>query len=185
MGLFVGQKQARKWFEFLSSGYNLVNPIVYSWKMREELLREIEEGRVLDVGVGTGYTSGHLKGAVGIDITWRMLRQAREGYNGWLVLSDAAASPFKAGVFSTIISAGSLYYFPDPDKALREFNSLLRDDGVLLTITPSTSLLKPFFHIFSREDLTRLFEDAGFHVQMLKPLRWYALLCKGRKIQQR
>ncbi len=149
--------------------------------MRKELLNEIENGRVLDVGVGTGYTTGHLQKAVCIDITWKMLKKARESYEGHLVLGDAASPPFKPCVFSTIISAGSLYYFPDPIKALKEFKILLRNDGVLLTITPSTRLLTYFFHIFSRQDLLSLFENAGFNVEKIKSLRWYALLCKGRK----
>lgn len=182
MGFFIGQRHAKKWFEFLSSKYDFINPIVYTDKMRKQLLAEVEDGRVLDVGVGTGYTTGHMENAVGVDITWKMIRQARPTYKGSLILSDAAQPPFKEGSFSTIISAGSLYYFPDPEKALRGFNRLLKEKGVLLTLTPNWRILKSFFHIFSKDDLRELFENAGFTVEKIVDQRRIAYFCKGRKL---
>jgi ubiquinone/menaquinone biosynthesis C-methylase UbiE len=184
MGFFVGQKHAKSWFEFLSSNYNFINSLVYTSKMKNKLLSEVKDGLVLDVGVGTGYTTKELENAVGLDITWKMLKQAKSNYKGHLVLGDAVNPPFKEDTFSNIISAGSLYYFSDPEKALHGLYRLLKEDGVLLTITPSLKLLKPFFHIFSKEDMKKLFEKVGFQIEKIESLRWYAMLSKGKKKAQ-
>ncbi len=181
MGFFVGQKRAKRWFEFLSSQYNFINPFVYTSKMKNKLLCELKEGLVLDVGVGTGYTTKDLENAVGLDITWKMLRQATANYKGRLVLGDAANPPFKEDTFSNIISAGSLYYFPDPEKALNGFYRLLKEDGILLTLTPSLKLLKPLFFIFSKQGLKNLFEKTGFQLEKIESISWYATFCKGQK----
>jgi ubiquinone/menaquinone biosynthesis C-methylase UbiE len=181
MGFFVGQKHARSWFEFLSSNYNFINPFVYTSKMKNKLLSELKDGLVLDVGVGTGYTTKELKNAVGLDITWKMLRQAKANYKGNLVLGDAVNPPFKEDTFSNIISAGSLYYLPDTEKALLGLYRLLKEDGVLLTLTPSLKILKPLFYIFSKTDLKKLFEKSGFFLEKIESIRWYATLSKGLK----
>ncbi|MFQ6136512.1 MAG: class I SAM-dependent methyltransferase [Candidatus Hydrothermarchaeales archaeon] len=182
MGLFIGQEHAKKWFEFISSKYNFINPIVYTDKMRGRLLEEVEDGRVLDVGVGTGYTTGHMENAIGIDITEKMIEQANPGYRGALVLADATKLPFKDGSFTTIISAGSLYYLPDPEDTVKKFYNLLKENGVLLTITPNWRILRTFVHIFSKKDLKELFENAGFKVEKIENMRFIAYLCKGRKL---
>lgn len=182
MGFFIGQRHTKKWFEFLSSMYNFINPFVYTDGMRARLLKEVENGRVLDVGVGTGYTTGHMENAVGVDITWKMIRQAGPTYKGSLVLADASRPPFKDKSFSTIISAGSLYYFPDPATAVKGFNKLLGENGVLLTITPNWRILKFFVHIFSKKDLNEMFKNAGFKVEMIKNQRMIAYFAKAKKL---
>jgi ubiquinone/menaquinone biosynthesis C-methylase UbiE len=181
MGFFVGQKQAKRWFELLSPKYNFLNSLVYTSNMKNKLLCELKDGLVLDVGVGTGYTTEGLEKCVGLDITWKMLRQAKDNYKGHLVVGDAVNPPFKEDTFSNIISAGSLYYFSDPEKALGGLNNLLKEEGVLLTITPSLKLLKPFFNIFSNADLKKLFEKTGFHLEKIESIRWYAKFSKGKK----
>ncbi|MEE8168610.1 MAG: class I SAM-dependent methyltransferase [Candidatus Hydrothermarchaeales archaeon] len=181
MSLLIGQKHARAWFDFLSHIYDRINPMIYTEGMRRALLEEVEDGRVLDVGVGTGYTTKHLANAVGIDLNKNMLRTAKDNYRGVLVLGDAANPPFKDGSFSTVISAGSLYYFPSPEDAVKQFHDLLRDEGVLLTITPSWRALKIFVHIFSKRDMENLFKSAGFKLEEIENMRRIAYFCKGRK----
>ncbi len=182
MGFFIGQQHTQKWFGFLASMYNFINPYVYTDRMRAELLKDVDETRVLDVGVGTGYTTGHMENAVGVDITWDMIRQAGPTYKGSLVLADASRPPFKDGSFTTIISAGSLYYFPDPATAVKGFNKLLKKNGVLLTITPNWRILKTFVHIFSKKDLHEMFENAGFKVERITNQRFLAFFAKGVKL---
>jgi demethylmenaquinone methyltransferase/2-methoxy-6-polyprenyl-1,4-benzoquinol methylase len=182
MGLLVGWKKTLAWFDIISPIYNFINPLIYTQDMRSRLLSEVKGGRVLDVGVGTGYTTAHIKNAIGIDINLNMLRQAVGNYQGSLALGDALYAPFKAQSFDTILSAGSLYYFADPLEALRLFNGLLKPQGVFMSITPSLRVLKPLVHIFGHADLQRLFEDGGFKVEVLENLRGIANFCKGRKI---
>jgi len=178
--ILVGQKKAGLWFSMLSGIYDKINPKIYTKEMRAKLIREIEGDRILDVGVGTGYTTGTFEKAVGIDINLKMLRRAR--YKGELILADCMHAPFKKEVFDTVISAGSLYYLPEPEKAMEIFYTLLKKNGVLLTITPSLKILKIFVHIFSFEDLKKMYENAGFQLEKIEKMRSIAYFCKGRKV---
>lgn len=184
MGLFIGPLRARCFFDFLSRVYDRINPYIYTAGMRDTLLKDVEGERVLDVGVGTGYTTKHLRGAVGIDLSREMLLRAKPSYRGSLVLGDAARAPFKPRSFSTIICAGSLYYFNHPLEAVKGFRELLRDDGVILTITPSWSVLRVFVHIFKKKDLRRIFREAGLKLEKLQDMRGIAYYCKARLISQ-
>ncbi len=178
--MLVGQKKANFMFNILAEFYDKINPKIYTKEMRARLLREIEGERILDVGVGTGYTTGTFEKAVGIDISLKMLRRAR--YKGKLILADCMHAPFKKEVFDTIISAGSLYYLPEPEKAVKIFYTLLKKNGVLLTITPSLKILKIFVHIFSFGDLKKMYENAGFQLEIIEKMRGIAYFCKGRKV---
>ncbi len=181
MGIFVGPARARRFFDFLSKVYDVINPFIYTADMRDTLLRDVEGGRVLDVGVGTGYTTKHMREAVGIDLSKEMLTRARESYKGSLVLGDASRPPFKPESFGTVISAGSLYYFNDPINAVRGFKKLLRDGGVVLTITPSWNVLRIFVHIFKEKDLRKIFKEAGLRLEKIQNMRGIAFYCKAMK----
>lgn len=143
-------------------------------------MREIEGERILDVGVGTGYSSKDFEEAVGIDISEKMLHKAKD-YKGSLILADGLNPPFKDESFDTIISAGSLYYFPDTMKALEVFHNLLVAKGVLLTLTPSWKILSPFVYVFDERNLTCSFENTGFRVEKIEKMRNIAYFCKVRK----
>lgn len=179
---WVGPKRTKFWYNFLSLIYDRINPYIYTNEMRSTLLREAEGGRILDVGVGTGYTTKHLSSAVGIDLNKKMLLRAKREYGGSLVLGDASKPPFKKNSFDAIISAGSLYYFEKPQEALKLFHSLLRKDGVFLSITPSWKILKIFVHVFSKKDLRELLSNANFKAEKIENMRTIAYFCKARKI---
>jgi len=178
--ILVGQKKANLLFNLLSGIYDWINPKIYTKEMRAKLIQEIEGERIFDVGVGTGYTTRSFEKAVGIDINLNMLRKAR--YRGKLILADCMHTPFKNNVFDTVISAGSLYYLPEPEKAMEIFYTLLKKNGVLLTITPSLKILQIFVHIFSLRDLKRMYENAGFQLEKIEKMRGIAYFCKGRKM---
>jgi demethylmenaquinone methyltransferase/2-methoxy-6-polyprenyl-1,4-benzoquinol methylase len=142
-------------------------------------MKEVEGKRILDVGVGTGYSSKDFERGVGIDISCEMLRRAKD-YKGSLILADAISPPFKDESFDTVISAGSLYYFPEPTAALKVFRKLLAPKGVLLTLTPSCKILSPFVYVFDKNDLVHRFETSGFKVEKIEKMS-IAYFCKGRK----
>jgi demethylmenaquinone methyltransferase/2-methoxy-6-polyprenyl-1,4-benzoquinol methylase len=181
MGLFIGPTRARRFFDLLSKVYDRINPLLYTSEMRETLLKDVQKGRVLDVGVGTGYTTKHLREAVGIDLSREMLLRAKPEYRGSLVIGDASRPPFKPQSFSTVISAGSLYYFNSPISAVRGFRKLLRRGGVVLTITPNWRVLSFFVHIFKEEDLRRIFREAELKLEKLQNMRGIAYYCRARK----
>lgn len=181
MGIFIGSKNARRFFNVLSRIYDQINPLIYTSGMRASLLKDVAGERVLDVGVGTGYTTKHLNRAVGIDLSREMLTRAKPGYKGSLVLGDASKAPFKPRSFDTVICAGSLYYFNSPIGAVKGFKELLSPGGVVLTITPSWRVLGIFVHIFKKRDLQEIFREAGMRLEKLESMRGIAYYCRARK----
>ena len=184
MPIFSKQNKARSFFDGLSSLYDIINPIIYPDSMREELLSHVEGDRVLDFGVGTGYTTGRMPNAVGIDLSMKMMSRAKD-YRGHLVRGDILNPPFTKGNFDTIISAGSFYYLPDPLEGLRSFHYLLKDGGIILFLSPNTTLsvFKPFIHIYTHREYRDLFNKTGFIPEIVKTTtsRRYICFCKARK----
>ena len=152
--------------------------------MREELLSHVEGERILDFGVGTGYTTGRFPHAVGIDLSMKMMNRAKD-YRGQLVRADILKPPFKGEGFDTIISAGSFYYLPDPLEGLRSLHYLLKDKGIILFLSPNTvlSIFKPFVHIYTHQEYRDLFNETGFTTEIVKTTaaRRYICFCKARK----
>jgi|TARA_B100001971_G_scaffold187851_1_gene188810 demethylmenaquinone methyltransferase/2-methoxy-6-polyprenyl-1,4-benzoquinol methylase len=181
MGILIGSRNSQIFFKFLSYIYDRINPHIYTSDMRDTLLNDITGERLLDVGVGTGYTTKHLSYAVGIDLSRDMLQRAKSEYKGYLVLGDASSAPFKSNSFDTIICAGSLYYFNSPEAAVRGFKRLLKRDGTILTITPNWPILGIFVHIFKKIDLQRIFHDADMRLEKIQNMRGIAYYCKARR----
>ena len=184
MPLFSTPNKAKRFFDRLSHFYDVINPVVYPSSMREELISQIEGSRILDFGVGTGYTTKQFPQAVGIDLSMRMLERAKD-YRGQLIRTDFLRAPFKSECFDTIISAGSFYYLPDPVEGLQTFNYLLKSGGVILLLCPNTTLrlFKPFVHIYSHQSFKDLFSKTGFTPEIIKTSssRGYICFCKARK----
>jgi len=184
MGLFSTPFRAKLFFDALSRLYDVINPVVYPASMREELISHIEGTRILDFGVGTGYTTKRFPQAIGIDLSMKMMRRAKD-YRGQLIRADFLKSPFKGSRFDTIISAGSFYYLPDPLEGLRIFNRLLKSGGIVLLLCPNTALrlFKPFVHIYTNQEFRTLFNKTGFAPEIIKTTtaRGYICFCKARK----
>ena len=187
MGLFSTPFRAKLFFDTLSRLYDVINPVVYPASMREELISHIEGTRILDFGVGTGYTTKRFPQAIGIDLSMKMMRRAKD-YRGQLIRADFLKSPFKGSRFDTIISAGSFYYLPDPLEGLRIFNRLLKSGGIVLLLCPNTTLrfFKPFVHIYSHQSFKDLFSKTGFTPEIIKTTttRGYICFCKARKTSE-
>ncbi len=91
------------------------------------------EGRVLDLGCGTGRNLPLLPpGSVGADPALDSLRRARRRAPGArLVQARAEALPFRAAVFDTVVSGLVFCSVDDPGAGLREVRRLLRSGGRL------------------------------------------------------
>jgi SAM-dependent methyltransferase len=178
------QRRAIIFYGFVSIIYDRLNPHIYTDEMRKMLIEEVEGDRILDVGVGTGYTSKDLKHAVGIDISQKMLSRAKD-YEGSLILADALYPPFKLESFDTIICAGSLYYLPKPVEGLKIFHSLLRQDGIVLYLGPNIRLLKFWVRAYSGAELEELFGLSGFKVEKIMKVGWreIAYFAKARRLK--
>jgi demethylmenaquinone methyltransferase/2-methoxy-6-polyprenyl-1,4-benzoquinol methylase len=184
MPLVRGQARTRRFFDLLAPSYDVVNTILFRPEWRAKVRATLLHGRVLDVGVGTGFTSADVAGAVGIDLSSEMVSRAKR-YLGDLVLADAMSPPFRAGSFSTIVCAGSFYYLPDSRAALRGFHDLLRDGGRVVMLGPEAWFLKPLVRIFVRREYEALAGETGFEIVQYESLRGVASLVVLEKRMRR
>jgi ubiquinone/menaquinone biosynthesis C-methylase UbiE len=150
-------------------------------RLRIRVFREVQ-GRVLEVGVGTGANLPlYAKGVrvIGLDASGEMLSwAARRGANASaaLVRGDVQHLPFAAGSFDVV--AGSLVFcsVAAPERGLSEVHRALRPGGRLVLLEHMrgsglgawvTDLLQPLWGIWSHEcrldrDTARAVARAGF-----------------------
>ncbi len=150
MGLIQHKREAYWFYRFLSLGYDRwVNPLFWTPEMRARALDGAGlTGRdltVLDVGAGTGFTTDGIVARVDPqNVT--MLDQsphqlARSEARPALarcrrVLGDAERLPFADDTFDRYVSAGSIEYWPDPQRGIAEAYRVTKPGGTALLIGP-------------------------------------------------
>ncbi len=179
MPLLSGSRRARWFFDRLAPLYDWINARIFRPEWLERV-RAAFHGRVLDVGVGTGYTTGPLADAVGVDLSMRMLARAR--YRGHLVRANFMWPPFRDASFDTVVLAGSFYYLPDPQDGADMASRVLRPGGTVVILSPATWALAPFVPIYSRDDYEGFFARAGLRLASYERLNWAACLVIGTKV---
>ena len=102
------------YYDSISKGYDELYGSEQLEKF-EEIRKEIQ-GRVLDVGCGTGLITKLIPNSVGLDSSSGMLSK----FEGIKVLADAQKLPFKNKSFDTVISLTVLQDLKNPLKALNE-----------------------------------------------------------------
>jgi MPBQ/MSBQ methyltransferase len=194
---FVQHKKEAYWFyRFLSVGYDeWVNPLFWTPAMRERALaaaRLDEPGLdTLDAGAGTGFTTEGIVARVDparvtmIDQSPHQLARAarRPALAACTrMLGDAEALPFADDAFDRYVSAGSIEYWPDPQRGVAEAYRVLRPGGVGVVIGPVrpagrlARALADLWMLFPELDEYRSwFERAGFADVELHPVApdWY------------
>jgi MPBQ/MSBQ methyltransferase len=196
MRLIQHKREAYWFYRFLSLGYDdWVNPLFWTPAMRERALAAARLDRAdldtLDVGAGTGFTTEGIVARVD-PARVTMLDQsphqlARAGRRPALaacrrLLGDAEALPFGDDAYDRYVSAGSIEYWPDPQRGIAEAYRVLRPGGVGVVIGPVrpagriARLLADAWMLFPEEAQYReWFERAGFTDVALHPLApdWY------------
>jgi ubiquinone/menaquinone biosynthesis C-methylase UbiE len=120
---------------------------------REEYLAEIElpsDGRLLEVGVGTGANFGRLNAAekYGLDLSWGMLRQCRRNHpDARLCQGSADALPYATGAFDTVLHVGAFNSFASPAKALAEMIRVARPGTRLVLVDATPKFAERYRHI--------------------------------------
>ena len=148
-----------------------------------EKMRVPDDGRVLDVGCGSGWASRLLAErarhgrVIGIDISDEMIRLAadtsKEVANLNFRVASAEALPFADGEFTHAFSMESLYYYADMSQALAEIHRVLEPAGVFVTVVDLyqenkashqwIEKLQVPVQLLSTLQYHALFEQAGFH----------------------
>jgi MPBQ/MSBQ methyltransferase len=211
MRLLQHKREAWWFYRFLSVVYDRVNPLFWTEAMRTEALALAELGgepalRVLDVGAGTGFTTEGIVGRVGpeqvvmLDQSPHQLNRsrARAALAGCRrELGDAEALPFADETFDRWVSAGSVEYWPDPQRAVDEAFRVVRPGGLALLVGPlrpagrvARALAELWMLFPPEEDYRGWFAAAGFeHVRAVRVAPdWvgdgaggYALAIAGRR----
>ncbi len=156
-------------------------------------LAELTGGeQVLDAGCGAGHTAlafaPKVSHVVAYDLTASMLDQverlasARQITNLTTELGDVEYLPFDNASFDRVVSRYSAHHWPHPEKALEEFQRVLKPDGQFIlsdivaaeaptldTFLQTIELLRDPSHVrdHSISQWQRMFDVAGFTTEVL------------------
>lgn len=194
---FIQHKTEAFWFyRFLSIVYDhIVNPGHWTEDMREDALEAAKldkpNYKVVDVGGGTGFcTLGIVKtikpeNVILMDQSPHQLAKAKKKpeLQGVSILEgDAEDLPFATDSFDRYVSAGSIEYWPDPQRGICEAYRVVKEGGIACIIGPvhPTFWLSRFFAdmwmLFPTEaEYIEWFTKAGFTDVKIKRIgpQWY------------
>jgi MPBQ/MSBQ methyltransferase len=210
MRLIQHKREAYWFYRYLSRVYEVVNRLFWTPSMRDRslALAELDDPDLItvDVGAGTGFTTEGVIARVRAD-RLTMLDQsphqlavaARKTALADVrrVIGDAEDLPFEADTVDRYVSAGSIEYWPDPQRAIAEAYRVLREGGVALIVgpvAPANQLarrLADLWMLFPAErEYREWFERAGFaEIRVVGvapewhrgPADTYAVAIAGRK----
>ncbi len=183
MRLVQHKKEAYWFYRFLSIFYDqYVNPFFWTPSMREQALElaQLDDPNltIVDVGAGTGFTTQGVMAYIPatqvtcIDQSPHQLARARqkpvlEGCT--FIEGDAEDLPFPTDHFDRYISAGSIEYWPEPQRGIAEAYRVIKPGGVALMIGPlrpkntlARAAADAWMLFPEEEEYIRWFEAAGF-----------------------
>jgi len=110
-------------------------------KWREELIKQLEGGKILEVGVGTGknliYYPRDLD-ITGIDFSKNMLQKARDKIkdrkNIKLIEMDAEDMKFADNTFDTVVTSCVFCSVPNPIEGLKEIRRVCKKNGKIIML---------------------------------------------------
>lgn len=144
------------------------------------LLKVKPTDHILEIGSGPGLLLNLISqllhgGQVwGLDLSRSMVRLA--SLHNWpavlqgkvrLRQGNAAHLPFGKGMFDTVVSVHSIYFWKDPSQVLQESRRVLKPRGkMVVTFMPRHHWPhqgeKSTCHVFSEQEMVQLFQEAGF-----------------------
>lgn len=164
------------------------------YKFMYDRIPKIIEGKdVLEIATGPGLLAKHVAYAanrmIATDYSDGMIAEARKGeypYNLTFEVADATDLPFDDRSFDVVLIANALHVMPEPEKALKEIDRVLKDKGIL--IAPNfvnhkkgfassvwSGILKiagvRFEHQWATEEYKEFLERNGWKVQNCKEMQ--------------
>jgi MPBQ/MSBQ methyltransferase len=183
MRIIQHKREAYWFYRFLSIFYDeYVNPLFWTPQMRTEALQLAElnsaDLKILETGSGTGFTTlgivENVRAANIFCVDQSPHQMAKAKQKGELdgctfQIGDAENLTFLDNHFDRYVSAGSIEYWPDPQRAITEAFRVLKPGGVALVIGPLeprnwfAKRLADAWMLFPREsEYSDWFEKAGF-----------------------
>ena len=181
---FIQHKREAYWFYSLLSNFydKLVNPLFWTENMRDDALEIADLGAenisVIDVGSGTGFTTQGIVKYVAptrvtcVDQSPHQMRfaKAKDDLRGATFhVGDAEDIPVASNSFDRYVSAGSIEYWPDPARGVREAFRVIKPGGRATLIGPLEPthpigrLIANTWMLFPKdEEYRRWFAEAGF-----------------------
>lgn len=160
--------------------------------MYEQIPKVIEDKDVLEIATGPGLLAKHVafsaKSMIATDYSDGMIKEAKKGdYPDNLIfeIADAQNLQYRENSFDAVIIANALHIVPDPVKALKEIDRVLKPGGIL--VAPNFVNHKKgavsrvwskiltlagikFEHQWSTEEYRAFLESNGWKVTMLKEM---------------
>lgn len=110
------------------------------YKAMYERIPKIIKGKdVLEIATGPGLLAKHVayaaKKMIATDYSEGMIAEARKGVcpdNLTFEVADAANLPYDDHSFDVVLIANALHVMPNPEKALKEIDRVLRNKGILI-----------------------------------------------------
>lgn len=190
------KNEAYYFYMFLSQVYDyIVNPGHWTVDMRDEALEPAmlndSSLKVVDVGGGTGFCSQGIvktidpKNVTLLDQSDHQMSKAKKkaDLRGiTLVKGDAEDLPFAADSFDRYVSAGSIEYWPEPQRGIREAYRVVKEGSIACVIGPVhptfwlSRLMADAWMLFPTEDeYMEWFTRAGFVDVKIKRIgpKWY------------
>lgn len=132
----------RRWARIYDTGFGLVSG--QARRRAVEVLNTLPDGRVLEVGVGTGLALPHYRRAlrvVGIDLSPEMLALARQkvererlDHVEALVEMDAEAMDLPDASFDAAVAMFVASVVPNPRRMMAEIRRVVRPGGTILLV---------------------------------------------------
>jgi MPBQ/MSBQ methyltransferase len=150
MRLMQHKKEAFWFYSYLSIFYDkLVNPLFWTKKMRDDSLTiaQLDQPniKVIDVGSGTGFTTEGIVKYVApnqvtcVDQSPHQMSKAKVKLSlkgCTFQIGDAENIPFATDEFDRYVSAGSIEYWPNPQKGITEAYRVIKEGGIATLIGP-------------------------------------------------
>lgn len=127
-------KQFSTRFDEAASKYSEILSPYMLYRRSSELLR-FAQGKILEVGAGTGNVTAFLNAFTNVtlsDISEKMCETAKKKYNCSVVCCDAENLKFPDGTFDTVIASEVIYYLDHPELFIKEAFRVLKKGGRLL-----------------------------------------------------
>lgn len=163
------------------------------YKAMYERIPKIIKGKdVLEIATGPGLLAKHVayaaKKMIATDYSEGMIAEARKGVcpdNLTFEVADAANLPYDDHSFDVVLIANALHVMPNPEKALKEIDRVLRNKGILIApnfVNHKSGLISriwsgilkiagvKFEHQWTTEEYREFLEKNGWRVRNCKEM---------------